>query len=126
MLTFLDTCLELIFAYAIPVLIGIAGIGVVIGFLAVSVSGNSDPEKSEITWFLGIIGVCIYGFFSFYFESLKSIEPVEGWQHPEAISTIVALFFMVVFIFFAKFLRAIGIPNIIIFLLYLGIAIFGI
>jgi surface polysaccharide O-acyltransferase-like enzyme len=123
MLDFLDKFLEMAFAYGPPVIIGIWGVVACILFLGVMANKDLQVGKGKILGQIGIHIVCVWGFFHWYAEMLKIPQP-EGYSHIPALT---AMFVFVVVTGISYILINVAkIPAFIIFLIYLGIAIWGV
>ncbi|MCE5278861.1 MAG: hypothetical protein ABFD92_03860 [Planctomycetaceae bacterium] len=119
MLDFIDHALCVVIGFGIPVLIGLYGLICVITFLALL------PKNADNSFFFATCGVCVYGFFVWFGGLIGHGQGYE-WMYNELVcSGTVAAIVMGVCIVIAKGIRLIGLPWFVVFLLYLGIAVFG-
>jgi len=130
MLTFLGNIIEWLVTYGTPVFVGIWALLAIVAFF--NFLAKQMPEQA---FFAGIHLVCIYGFYHWYFEMMADgpITSMYMDQNAKMVTetttscpAIIAMGVMLLCIFLARGMKAIGIPYVITFMLYLGIAIFGV
>jgi hypothetical protein len=122
MLKFLDSVLEFIFGYGPPIFVALAGIISVIAFLGVLVHPNIKG-KGHILGIFGINAVCSWGYFE-WFDQMKNFE--NGTLAMSVYSMGAFFVFLFVLLFGLFLTNIIRVPAFLVFLFYLGIAIFGV
>lgn len=122
MIKFLDSVLEFVFGYGPPILVGIVGLVAVVAFFAVLLAPNMD-RRGHFLGVVGLHGVCVWGFFVWFAQMME----FENGNLALSVYSTVALFvFIVVLLFGLALVNLLRIPSMLVFLFYLGIAVFGV
>ena len=119
MLDFIDKTLEMVFAFGIPVLVGLFGLISAIGFIMLM-------DNRERAFSCGINVICVVGYFLYWLPKFTSYKvAVDSEMHEIMINNVCASIVLIICVAFARFLKLIKIPYVITFLIYLGFLIFG-